>query len=140
MQHIVAAFNDMSSARLALNQLSAAGVPRDHLGFKPSPGADFMAHAGPSRRKPGRPGYQEHGVLESIGDFFANLFESHTDESGIYGKDLRPGTSLVLVEAEEGEQVRRAMRIMQDCGAVRLEDHVGHWRLEGWEPAPGPAS
>lgn len=139
MQNIVGAFKDLSSAQLALHQLQSVGLPLEQLHFKPSPDLEFLARARKARQRPGHPGYRAHGVLESIGDFFANLFESHTDESGIYGDKLEPGSSLVLVEAQEGAQAQRVIRILQDCGARSLEDHVGQWRLEGWEDVPGPS-
>lgn len=131
MQNIVGAFDDLASAQLALNQLQSVGIPLEHLHFKPSPDLDFLARAHRTRQRP-----EPHGVLESIGDFFANLFAHHTDESGIYGHMLKPGSSLVLVEAQDEAQAARVIRILQDCGARSLEDHVGHWRLEGWEDVP----
>lgn len=137
MQNIVATFDDPNSARLAINRLREAGFEDERIHFRESGDTEFLSHAGPSQRRPGEPGYRPKGVLESIGGFFANLVESHTDESGIYSEALRRGTSLLLVEAEAG-QANKAIRVLQDCGAVNLEDRVGQWRAQGWEPGtPG---
>lgn len=135
MQNIVATFDDPNSAQLAMRRVESAGIARNRIHFNPSPDTEFLQHAGPSQPRPGQPGYRRQGVLESIGGFFANLLESHTDESGIYSEALRRGTSLVLVEAQQDE-VPKVIRLLQDCGAVNLEDRVGQWRAEGWEPGP----
>ncbi|MBL0418854.1 hypothetical protein JI739_00705 [Ramlibacter sp. AW1] len=137
MQNIAATFDDPNSARLAMSRVESAGIPRERIHFSPSADADFIKHAGPSQPRPGQPGYRRQSVLESIGGFFANLLESHTDESGIYSEALRRGTSLLLIEVER-DQAQKVIRVLQDCGAISLEDRVGQWRTEGWEPAaPG---
>ena len=107
MQNVVATFDHPSNARLATERMVEAGIARARIHFQPEAGEAFLAHAGPSRQRPGKPGYREHGVLESIGDFFANLFESHTDESGIYARDLGHGTCLLLVQAVDADEARR---------------------------------
>ena len=134
MQNVVGTFDDESSARLAMNRLLEMGIARERLYFQPSPDRDFLAHAGPARSRPGKPGYKRQGVLESIGGFFAHLFESHTDESGIYSEALRRGTCLLMARAEDHDQARHIIEVLEDSGAVGLEDRVGQWRAEGWEP------
>lgn len=137
MQNIVATFDHATSARLARERLVEAGLSPAQVHFQPEPGAAFLAHAGPSQPRPGQPGYRSLGVLESIGGFFANLFESHTDESGIYAEALRRGTCLVLVQAKDADEARHAIEVLRRCGARSLEERVGQWRLEGWQPPQG---
>lgn len=132
MQNIVGTFDHASSARLASDRLVAAGVPAGQIHFQPSPGAQFLAHAGTSQPRPGKAGYRHQGVLESIGGFFANLLESHTDESGIYAEALRRGTCLLLVQARDADEARHVIDVMQHSGAVSLEDRVSQWRVDGW--------
>src|SRR6476620_11318726 len=131
MQNILGTFEDLSSAQLAMRKLLEGGIPSERVHFRPSPDAEFIAHAGPSRSRPGRADYRPHGVLESIGDFFANLLESHTDESGIYGEISKRGHSLLLVEADH-DQVQKVIRVLQFSGAKGIEDYVGEWRAQGW--------
>mgnify|MGYP001413925432 CR=1 FL=1 len=137
MQNVVATFDHLSNARLATERLVEAGIPRDQIHFQPEPGAAFRAHAGPSQPRPGKPGYREQGVFESIGSFFANLFESHTDESGIYAEALRRGTCLLLVQARDADEARHAIETLRRCGAKSLEERVAEWRLEGWQSPQG---
>lgn len=132
MQNIVGTFDDANSARLALERLARAGIPRDRLFYQPSTDAEFIAHAGHARPRPGQPGYRPQGVLESFGGFWASLLESHTDESGIYSEALRRGTCLVMVQAEDATQARQMVRLLQDSGAIGLEERVAQWRVEGW--------
>jgi hypothetical protein len=139
MQNIVATFDDPEAAKQALARLQDAGIPADRIRFDPAVDTEFLAHAGPSQPSPGEPGYRHQGVLESIGGFFANLLESHTDESGIYSEALRRGTSLLTVRAE-GDEAERVVALLQDCGAVNLEDRVGRWRAEGWAPGGGASA
>lgn len=137
MQNLVATFDHPSNARLATQRLVEAGIPAGRIHFQPEPGAAFLAHAGPSAPRPGRPGYRRQGVLESIGGFFANLFESHTDESGIYAQALQRGTCLLLVQAADADEARHAVDVLTHAGAISLEDRVGQWRVEGWVPPGG---
>ncbi|MEJ7929986.1 hypothetical protein WG922_08380 [Ramlibacter sp. AN1015] len=132
MQNIVATFDDPRAARQAIERLEQAGVARDRIRFDPSGSSEFLDHAGPSQPRPGDPDYQPRGVLESIGGFFANLVESHTDESGIYSEALRRGTSLLLVQAESSD-AERLIGILRGCGAIGLEDRVSQWRTQGWQ-------
>lgn len=134
MQNIVGTFDDESSARLAMNRLLEMGIARERLYFQPSVDAEFLAHAGNVRNRPGKPGYKPKGVLESFGGFFAHLFESHTDESGIYSEAMRRGTCLLLARAEDQDEAKRIIEVLEDSGAVGLEDRVGQWRAEGWVP------
>lgn len=139
MQNIVATFDDPNSARYAMERIQEAGIPRERIRFMPSPDTEFLRHAGPSERRPTDPNYKPKGFLESIGGFFANLLESHTDESGIYSEALRRGTSMVMVQVERDE-AKAVIAALQDCGAINLEDRVGQWRAAGWEPPPPGAA
>ena len=141
MQNIVATFDHPSKARLATERLVVAGVPPACIQFQPEPGAAFLAHAGPSQPRPGKPGYRRQGVFESIGGFFAHLFESHTDESGIYAEALRRGTCLLLVQARDADEARLAVDVLSHSGAVSLEERVSQWRVDGWvTPPAAPAA
>lgn len=132
MQNIIGTFDHPSSAKLASERLVAAGVAPTQIHFQPSPGAQFLAHAGPSQPRPGQAGYHRQSVLESIGGFFANLFVSNTDESGIYAEALRRGTCLLLVQARDADEARHVIDVLEHSGAVSLEDRVGQWRVDGW--------
>ncbi len=138
MQNIIAAFDDAENAQRAYSQLRAAGVPADQLHLQLAPGQEFLAHAGPSEPEPG---HKDHhpGVLASVGAFFANLFESHTDESGIYSDALRPGSSLLAVRALDHAQARNAAAILRDCGASHVDDRVGEAQEGGASRGPGSA-
>ena len=133
MQNVVATFDDPDSALYAIRQVQQAGISSTRIRFKPSGDTEFLKRAGSSQRRLhlNDPQYRPLGVLESLGGFFASLFESHTDESGIYAEALRRGTSLVLVQVERDE-AQRIIRVLQDCGAISLEDRVGQWRADGW--------
>lgn len=140
MQNIVATFDDPNSARLAISRLKESGIPDDRIRYDPSLDTEFRQHAGSSQPRPGHTGYKPQGFLESIGSFWANLLESHTDESGIYSEALRRGTSVLMVHAEHDE-VNKVCRVLQYCGSKTLEERVGQWRAEGWVPdAPAGSS
>lgn len=132
MQNIIGTFDHASSARLAGERLRQAGFPPSRVHFQPRPGDKFLSHAGPQHPRPGQAGYHHQGVLESFGGFFADLLQSHTDESGIYAEALRRGTCLLLVQAEDADEARRAVDVLSHTGAVSLDDRVSQWRVEGW--------
>jgi hypothetical protein len=132
MQNIVGVFEDSRQAQSVVDQLVAAGLARTRIHVQSSPDKEFLAHAGPSLPNPGKPGYKRQGVLESIGAFFTTLFESHTDESGIYAKALHEGQTLVGVEAATTYEATKAIDILRNGGAIDLQDHVGQWRADAW--------
>ncbi len=131
MTHLVAIFPDSTSARQALRRLREAGLPEGQLHLELGPGTAFMSRAGPSQPQPGPPGYRHQGVLESIGSFFASLFESHTDEWALYAQALRQGRCLVAVQALDAQQLRLAIGLARECGAIDVRVHP---------QGPGPGS
>jgi hypothetical protein len=134
MHNIIASFLDMDALRSAIARLQQQeAVPMNRMHLKASHDTEFLARSGPSQPRPGQPGYQEQGVLESFGSFWANLLESHTDESGIYAETLRRGSSLLMVEADTDEEAARLRRLLRDCGAQDIEEGAAAWRAQGWD-------
>lgn len=133
MHNIIATFSDMETLRGAIDRLQQeADVTKARMHLKASHDTEFLAQSGPSQPRPGQPGYEAQGVLESFGSFWATLFESHTDESGIYAESLRRGSSLLMVEAGSDEEAGRIRRLLRDCGARDIEEDAASWRTEGW--------
>jgi hypothetical protein len=134
MHNIIATFSDMETLRSAIERVQReAAVPKARMHLKASHDTEFLAQSGPSQPRPGQPGYEAQGVLESFGSFWANLLESHTDESGIYAETLRRGSSLLMVEADSDEEAGRVRRLLRDCGARDIEEDAAAWRTQGWD-------
>ncbi|HSW17137.1 MAG TPA: hypothetical protein VLJ86_07920 [Ramlibacter sp.] len=137
MQNIIAAFDHADSAQRAYDQLRDAGLPAERLHLQLAPGEIFLAQPGPSEPQPVDPNDHHQGVLAALGTFFANLFDTHPDELGIYSDALRPGSSLLAVRALSQHEARDAAAVLRDCGASHVDQQVGQGPSDGTEAAAG---
>ena len=117
---MTAMFNTRPEAESAAEQLvSQLGVDRAAVRTSPDAGA---TDAGYDKARP----YQETGFFASI----KNLFLSEEDRYG-YAEGMRCGGVLVSAEVDLS-QLDRAADILEDAGAVDLDQQEEDWRQGGW--------
>jgi len=132
MQTVISAFDDARTARRAVARLVSAGFPRDDVHVH---GAHESARLSAS---PGRVGSAEHehdrGVLASIGHVLASLFgaDSPRGDAGNYTEAVRRGSCVVLVDAQDERQAERAADVLEQAGAIDMDERTNQWRAEGW--------
>ena len=73
-----------------------------------------------------------HGLWESIKDAFRS-----DDERSIYTEGMRRGGYLLSALVPEHEVVE-AMRILEECNAIDLDERQRQWRNEGWSNSADP--
>jgi uncharacterized protein (TIGR02271 family) len=73
-----------------------------------------------------------------IAHFFRSLFGEDDDDAGYrdtYGEAFRRGSYGVTVTTTNEDEMDRAERILNDCGAVDIDEKSEQWRKEGWTGA-----
>lgn len=112
MSHtVVGVFDSSTEAQTAVQQLVSGGLSRDRIDVSPQTAANS---AGYDRDR------DEDN--DSIGDFFRNLFGSD-DRTDHYSKHARSG-SVVTVHATSTQEAERAADIMDEYGAVNLDERT----------------
>lgn len=80
--------------------------------------------------------YREKGFFEQLGDFFFPDEDRYS-----YAEGLDRGGFLVTIDNIPSEKYEQALDILDDEGAVDLNQREAEWRSEGWsnEPLAGAA-
>lgn len=109
MSHtVVGVFDTSSEAQTALQTLVKSGISRDRIDIAPQTSSDTT-----------RSGDREDE--DSISSFFSNLFGSDDDRSKRYSTHARSG-AIVTVHASSAQEAERAADILDDNGAVNLDE------------------
>ncbi|WP_187264578.1 YsnF/AvaK domain-containing protein [Pontibacter beigongshangensis] len=103
---VVGVFDTSNEAQTALQQLVGSGISRDFIDIAPQMGSDL----------------DKDKDNDSIGSFFRNLFGSD-DRTDRYSSYARNG-AIVTVHARSAEEAERAADIMDDNGAVNLDERT----------------
>lgn len=143
MQTVIGVFDDRSSAERAVTRLTETGFDRSDVHLEPAGAAATgtstststrLDSSGTERRADG----DDKGMMESIGDFFANLFGSgvdsdpHRAHAGRYSEAVRRGSHVVVVDADDEDDAERAADVLNELGAVDIDERAEQWRATGW--------
>jgi uncharacterized protein (TIGR02271 family) len=124
-QTLVALYDDAASARQALDELRASGLPHDR--FWISGNAARTADLGSSR------------LTEFVGDFARpeSRVQSLTrlgvpeDDAHLYAEGVRRGGTLLIGEVSD-DNMERALAIIERSSPVDLDERGEHYRTAGW--------
>jgi len=122
---VVGIFDDYPSAERAARELEQNGIPRESIDVR----SNHMTGAA------GRSYTQEstHESEGGISGFFHRLFGGDDDEyRGHYSEALRRGSAIVSVTTTQAE-ADRVSDILNQLGAVDIDDHVNRFREGGYE-------
>lgn len=118
-------FDDYDDAERARDRLFAAGFGRDAVQITP----ERSAWGSGDPTWGGRA--EQQGGLRG---FFASLFGSADEEThGHYSEAVRRGSVVVTVTLQDDSQVSSATEILEDCGAIDVDERVERWRAAGYE-------
>lgn len=120
---LTAFFDHRHHAEDAVNRLVDAGVPRDNIRLVPGYEADQPVTERPEVHK---------GFFESLADFFLPDEDRYS-----YAEGLSRGGYLVTVTSLSGDRYDTALDILDDEGAVNLDEREQNWRSEGWSGYQG---
>jgi hypothetical protein len=125
MKKVISAFDTPQQAQRVLDRLLQEGFDR----------ADVHVERGRGTGTPAKPMDEDRGVLSSIGHFFVSLFGQDDDDgqkAALYSEAVRRGSSVVVVSVRDEEEADRAALIMQELGAMDVEERAEEWRQDGW--------
>jgi len=116
-------FDDYEDAERAREQLAQAGFRREAIQVTPERSAWGSGDATYGGRA------KERGGLRA---YFAELFgigePSHED----YSEAVRRGSIVVAVEVDDDSQIERARDILEDGGAIDVDERVERWKAAGY--------
>ena len=117
-------FDDFDDAERARENLISAGFRREVIQVTPERsawGTGDATYGGRAKNESGLRG------------FFAELFGIGDDEShGHYSEAVRRGSVVVAVEVEDERQIESATGILEDCGAIDVDERVERWKAAGY--------
>jgi uncharacterized protein (TIGR02271 family) len=125
MQTVTALFDDREHALQAAERLRAHGIADDriHVISAEPEGPEAASEVG------------RRGNIYPMGfaSAFKSFFMSDEDRSA-YSEGVHRGGTTISVDADEAE-VAKAVDILEECGAVDLDEREQSWRGEGWAGA-----
>lgn len=120
-QTVIGMFDNAAEAQQAVQQLTSRGISRDNIDVA-NPGASSSASYSTGAES-------EHG--SGIGNFFKSLFSSDDDDSDKYAHVARHSQSIVTVHARSAEEAESAADILDDCGAVNVDERASSYGYSG---------
>jgi uncharacterized protein (TIGR02271 family) len=127
---VVGLLDNRAEAEKAVRDLVSAGFTRDHIHVTASD-VEYERELG--TRPPAGESSGFRGFMERLG-----LWESRrrdiglpAEDIGYYSEGVRRGGLLVSVETDEGH-IDRAAEILEDHGAVNVEEKAAEWQRSGW--------
>lgn len=118
---VVGVFDTAAEAQRAVQQLKQNGFQRDYVDVAP------YNKGGASGNSTNTTGTRAEAAMDdtgdSIGNFFSNLFGGDDDNAATnYSNVVRNGKSLVTVHARSAEEAERARDLLDEYGAVDVDD------------------
>lgn len=121
---LVGVFDDYDDAERARDRLASAGLGRDSIQITPeraSWGSGDATWGGRAERSGGLRG------------FFASLFGTDDGEThGHYSEAVRRGSVVVTASVQDDRQIAQATKIMEESGAIDVDERVESWKASGY--------
>lgn len=125
---LVAIFDEYSEAQDACGKLQAAGIDKRAIQLN---GSDPAAVPVERRSDPDdQPG--------AISRFFSDLFGTDDEpDTENYSEAMRRGNTVLTVSVADDARVEEISDLLDDCGAVDVDERVQQWQGAADMPAPG---
>jgi stress response protein YsnF len=126
---LVGMFDTQAAAEQARAQLTSAGFSAGQVTGSSGASSSTAELSSASTSAP-----QDEG---GIAGFFRSLFGSDdavntNDHSSTYREAFRRGGYVLTVNVVEEDEIERVTDILEDCGAVDVDERAQQWRNEGW--------
>lgn len=122
---LVGIFDDDAHAQQARQRLQRAGVPPHciHINAGAPDRSETTSCAQPR---------EEEGAISR---FFSDMFGSH-DEPDVHNYDeaVRRGNRVLSVQVADESRVDVISDLLEECGAVDVDERVESWKATGYEP------
>jgi uncharacterized protein (TIGR02271 family) len=126
---LVGMFDTQAAAEQARAQLTTAGYSAGQVTGSSGTSSSTSELSSASTSAP-----QDEG---GIAGFFRSLFGNDdavntNDHSSTYREAFRRGGYALTVNVVEEDEIERVTNILEDCGAVDVDERAQQWRNEGW--------
>ncbi|MBF9254670.1 DUF2382 domain-containing protein [Pontibacter sp. 172403-2] len=120
-QTVIGIFDNKGEAQSAVAELTRSGISRNNIDVSDRTDADVNSGIATDTHR------EEH--TDSISEFFSNLFGGDDDDDRYshYSEVARRG-SIVTVHAQSQEEATRAAAILDDHGAVDIDERASQYR------------
>ncbi|WP_242919557.1 YsnF/AvaK domain-containing protein [Pontibacter liquoris] len=115
-QTVIGIFDNAGEAQAAVAELTRNGFNRNNIDVSDRRNADVAATGTVLDT-------HEEEDTDSIGEFFRNLFGSDKDKHEHYAEVARRG-SIVTVHAQSADEAERAADILDNHGAIDIDEHA----------------
>jgi hypothetical protein len=129
-QTVIGVFDTYDHAERARQQLIARGFSANDVQVR-AHGADLAATG--TAGSTSTAGHADVGFMDSVRNFFADLFGPDQDDAGHYSEAVRRGGAVVAVTVADEKRVDSAREALSATGAVDIEKRVAEWREGGYE-------
>ncbi|HEU4852656.1 MAG TPA: YsnF/AvaK domain-containing protein [Telluria sp.] len=138
MAHTLAAvFDNRPDAERAREALAGAGFDRDCVRLEDSNSniADASDSAGTSSLGAADRD-DDTGFMDSVRNFFADLFGTDTNEHRVYSEAVTRGNTVLIVQVKTRDEIERAADLVEACGPIDIDEQQTQWKSSGWTGAP----
>lgn len=154
-QTVIGFFDDASEAQRAVEKLQSSGIGRDRVDVSRGSGGASTAGSSTvgvnpvsgspkddnsvSRTADDRTVDGEGRNTNVFTDFFNNLFGGSDDKGDAerYSKVAQGSNSIVTVHAQSQEEAERAADILDECGAIDVEERAARFSGNSSDPRQG---
>lgn len=127
-QTVIGFFDDASEAQRAVERLQSSGISRDRIDVSGSTSGTgsmstgSVASSNDQVTTEGRTVDAEGRNTNKVTDFFNSLFGSNKHDADRYSRVAEGSNSIVTVHAQSREEAEDAADILDDCGAVDVDE------------------
>jgi uncharacterized protein (TIGR02271 family) len=122
-QTVIGMFDNAAEAQTAVQQLTSRGISRDRI--------DVANTGSGSTGTSGSTDSYSDEHESGISKFFKNLFSSDDDDSDKYAHVARHSQSIVTVHAQTSDEAEQAADILDDCGAIDVDEKATSYGYSG---------
>ncbi|MBA3596929.1 MAG: YsnF/AvaK domain-containing protein [Methylibium sp.] len=121
---VVGIFDEYSEAKRACEKLEAMGIDLQNIQVNSSASGEDHPSLMSSHKE------HEGGIR----GFFASLFGSDEsdDSSSHYSEAVRRGSAVVTVNLDDDGKLEAVSEVLEDCGAIDVDERVRHWQSSGY--------
>jgi stress response protein YsnF len=130
-QTVIGVFDTYDHAERAKQQLIARGFSASDVQVR-AHSADLGA-TGSTTTTTTTTRNEDVGFMDSVRNFFSDLFGPDQDDVGHYSEAVRRGGAVVAVTVHDDTRVDTAREALAEIGAVDIEKRVEEWRASGYQ-------
>jgi stress response protein YsnF len=120
-QTVIGFFDNAEEGRRAVSQLQELGISRDSIDIAENSGAGSVGYNSESGTG------TESGGGNGVTRFFKNLFGDDDDAADRYSRVGNSSRCIVTVHARSNDEAERAADILDDCGAVDVDERAAQY-------------